>query len=301
MSWIQILIDANLDDAESFEDALLNLGSLAVTLQDAADQPLYEPPIGSTPLWQRTRVIGLFETNTNIDLICAALHNQFTAFDDTLYRIEIVEDQAWERAWMANFKPIQCGARLWICPSWCDIPDKQAVNLMLDPGLAFGTGTHPTTHLCLQWLDGLYLKNKTLVDYGCGSGILAIAGLLLGTTHATAIDNDPQALIATRDNAERNHIDEKKLTVIYPREIPEKLQSDVLVANILAQPLIDLASNICALLKSGGDIALSGILEDQTQAVMQAYKPWIDWQAPTIKEGWVRLSGKKYNIVCNLQ
>lgn len=291
MSWIQILIDSNLDDAESFESALLNLGSLAVTLQDAADQPLYEPPVGSTPLWQRTRVIGLFEANTNIDLICAALQNQFAAFNDSMYRIEIVEDQAWERAWMDNFKPIQCGTRLWICPSWCDIPDKQAVNLMLDPGLAFGTGTHPTTHLCLQWLDGLDVKNKTLIDYGCGSGILAIASLLLGVAHATAIDNDPQALIATRDNAQRNNIDTQKLTIIYPREIPRNLQTDVLVANILAQPLIDLANNIGALLKSGGDIALSGILEDQAQAVMQAYKPWIDWQTPTIKDGWVRLSG----------
>lgn len=297
MSWIQILIDAKFDDAETFEDALLTLGSVAVTLQDAADQPLYEPPLGSTPLWQHTRVIGLFEANADIDLICAALKNEFNSFNEQMYRVEIVEDQAWERAWMDSFKPIACGKRLWICPSWCDIPDKSAVNLMLDPGLAFGTGTHPTTHLCLQWLDGLNLKNKTLIDYGCGSGILAIAALLLGATHATAIDNDPQALIATHDNAGRNHINEEQLTIIYPRQISKELQADVMVANILAQPLIDLASNICALLKSGGEIALSGILEEQHQQVMNAYSAWVNWDAPTIKDGWVRLSGKKHSVI----
>ena len=164
---------------------------------------------------------------------------------------------------------------------------------MLDPGLAFGTGTHPTTHLCLSWLDNIDTKNKTLIDYGCGSGILAIAGLLLGAVHATAIDNDPQALIATRDNAARNNINAKNLSIIYPREISDNLKTDIVVANILAQPLIDLSENICGLLKSGGEVALSGILEDQTEEVMNAYAKWIDWQAPTIKEGWSRLNGVK--------
>jgi len=294
MHWIQISINSNLEDAEPLEEALLDLGSVAVTLQDAADQPLYEPPLGTTPLWYKTRVIGLFEAASNIDLVCAALQNQFPQLTQNDYRVEIVEEQAWERVWMENFKPIRCGKRLWICPSWCEIPDKSAVNLMLDPGLAFGTGTHPTTHLCLAWLEGLDIKNKTLIDYGCGSGILAIAGLLLGATHATAIDNDPQALIATRDNAGRNKIDDKNLSIIYPREIPRNLKIDIVVANILAQPLIDLSENICALLKSGGEIALSGILEDQAEAVMNAYAKWIDWQAPIIKDGWVRLSGKKH-------
>ena len=293
MHWIQILINAGLEDAEPIEEALLNLGSVAVTLQDAADQPLYEPPVGTTPLWHKTRVIGLFEAETNMDLVCAALDNQFQNLTKNDYRVEIVENQAWERVWMEDFKPIRCGARLWICPSWCAIPDQHAVNLKLDPGLAFGTGTHPTTYLCLSWLDGLNINSKTLVDYGCGSGILAIAGLLLGATHATAIDNDPQALIATRDNAERNNIDDKNLNVIYPREIPKNVKADIMIANILAQPLIDLADNICALLKNGGAIALSGVLEDQATAVMGAYDKWIDWQAPTIKEGWVRLSGAK--------
>jgi ribosomal protein L11 methyltransferase len=293
MHWIQILINARLADAEPIEEALLNLGSVAVTLQDAADQPLYEPPIGTTPLWHKTRVIGLFEAETNMDLVCAALQNQFPQLNNNDYRAEIVENQVWERVWMEDFKPIRCGKRLWICPSWCAIPDKSAVNLILDPGLAFGTGTHPTTHLCLAWLDGLDIKNKTLIDYGCGSGILTIAGLLLGATHATAIDNDPQALIATRDNAERNNIDDKNLSIIYPREIPEDLKADFMIANILAQPLIDLSGNICGLLKIGGEIALSGILEDQAEAVMNAYAQWINWQAPTVKEGWVRLSGRK--------
>jgi len=293
MHWIQILINARLEDAEALEDALLNLGSVAVTLQDAADQPLYEPPLGTTPLWYKTRVIGLFEAEANMDLVYAALHNQFSQLTKNDYRVEIVEDQAWERVWMDSFKPICCGKRLWICPSWCDIPDASAVNLMLDPGLAFGTGTHPTTHLCLSWLDNIDTKNKTLIDYGCGSGILAIAGLLLGAVHATAIDNDPQALIATRDNAARNNINAKNLSIIYPREISDNLKTDIVVANILAQPLIDLSENICGLLKSGGEVALSGILEDQTEEVMNAYAKWIDWQAPTIKEGWSRLNGVK--------
>jgi ribosomal protein L11 methyltransferase len=293
MHWIQILIDARLEEAETLEDALLNLGSVAVTLQDAADQPLYEPPLGTTPLWHKTRIIGLFEADVDMDLVCAALQNQFLILTKNDYRVEIVEDQAWERAWMDSFKPIRCGSRLWICPSWCAIPDNTAVNLMLDPGLAFGTGTHPTTHLCLSWLDGLDLKNKTLIDYGCGSGILTIAGLLLGATHAMAIDNDPQALIATRDNAARNNIDDKKLAVIYPREIPKNIQANIMIANILAQPLIDLSSTICSLLKSGGEIALSGILEEQADMVMQAYNEQIVWQAPIIKEGWVILNGIK--------
>lgn len=293
MPWIQIIVDVPLNQAETLEDTLLGIGSVAVTLQDAADQPLYEPPLGSTPLWEHTRVMGLFEADTDIDLIKAALQNEFPALTNEQYRIDIVEDQAWERAWMENFKPIRCGNKLWVCPSWCDIPDKHAVNLLLDPGLAFGTGTHPTTHLCLSWLDEIDLKNKTLIDYGCGSGILAIAALLLGATHATAIDNDPQALIATYDNAQRNNINTQQLTIIYPREINNTLQTDVIIANILAQPLVALASTICSLLKQQGVIALSGILEEQAPSVMQAYATWITWQPMVCKDGWVRLSGSK--------
>jgi ribosomal protein L11 methyltransferase len=192
---------------------------------------------------------------------------------------------------MDDFKPMAFGKRLWICPSWHTPPDKDAVNIFLDPGLAFGSGTHPTTALCLEWLEGCPLQDKDLIDYGCGSGILAIAGLKLGAQHAWGVDNDPQALKASQVNAEKNSVKERLITYL-PEQMPD-IEADVLVANILANPLIELRDKLAHLVRPGGHIALSGILEEQQEQVMQAYSEHFQMAPATIKEGWVRLEGRR--------
>jgi ribosomal protein L11 methyltransferase len=292
MPWIQIKLDVRPDHAEVIEDALLEAGSVSVTMVDAGDQPLYEPVIGTTPLWDVTRILGLLDAQANIDGIVAYLMASYaTAYPDEpfpVYKIEILEDKDWERSWMDNFHPIQFGSRLWVVPSWCKIPDENAVNLMLDPGLAFGTGTHPTTSLCLQWLDGKDVQDKRVIDYGCGSGILGIAALLLGAKDMTGVDIDPQAILATDDNAQRNNVSSDKYDVYLPENAPS-FAADVVLANILAGPLVELADTLTPLVKIGGDLVLSGLLEDQIGPIVEAYSPWFDFTPHAIDEGWVRL------------
>lgn len=212
--------------------------------------------------------------------------------ENCAYKIEQIEDKDWEREWMDNFHPMQFGKRLWICPSWRPVPDESAVNVMLDPGLAFGTGTHPTTALCLQWLDGLDLANKTVIDFGCGSGILAIAALKLGAKQAIGIDIDPQAIQASRDNAERNGVSDR-LSLFLAKDQPENLQADIVVANILAGPLKELATPITQLLKKNGHLGLSGILTSQAESVCQAYQHSINLDDVTEKDEWCRITGNK--------
>ncbi|GAA4648429.1 50S ribosomal protein L11 methyltransferase [Kistimonas scapharcae] len=289
MSWIQIKLDSTAEQAEHLEDSLLELGACAVTLQDACDQPLYEPELGTTPLWNQTRIIGLFDAATDMDSVVEAL--KASAADHfSAHRVEIVEDKDWEREWMVHFHPMKFGQRLWICPSWKDVPDPDGVNLMLDPGLAFGTGTHPTTALCLEWLESLNIENQLVVDYGCGSGILGIASLLLGASRFVGVDTDPQALEASTINAERNHISHDRFDVHYPDATPA-IKADVMVANILAGPLTSLAPTLAELTRSGGHLALSGILAEQAEAVSEAYSEWFTMSPPVEKEGWVRLDG----------
>ncbi|MCK9563411.1 MAG: 50S ribosomal protein L11 methyltransferase [Bacteroidales bacterium] len=296
MAWLQVHLFAERADTEAVEDALLHCGAVSVTLADSADDPILEPGVGETPLWETVKVSGLFELPADQALLSAsflALRPDFSAAD---LHWESVEDQAWERAWMDHFEPIQCGRRLWICPSWREPPDPGAVNLRLDPGLAFGSGTHPTTFLCLQWLDGLDLAGKTVIDYGCGSGILGIAALLLGAARVIAVDNDPQALIATRDNLERNDLDPARLAVYLPGEAPETLVeggADILVANILAGPLIGLASRLAALTAADGQLCLSGLTGEQAPEVMAAY-PTFAFDPPAAREEWVRLTARAH-------
>lgn len=285
-AWLQLHVTSNRESAESIEEALLNAGAVSVTLTDHADNPILEPGVGETPLWDQINVTALFEGDASPEVIVQQL--DLPAGE---YHWEELEDQAWERAWMDDFQPIQCGTRLWICPSWQSPPDANAVNLILDPGLAFGSGTHPTTFLCMQWLDGLDVGGKAVVDYGCGSGILGIAALLLGASNVIAIDNDPQALIATRDNLHRNHLDEHRLQTCLPEDIPG-VAADIVIANILAGPLVDLAPQISGLLTNNGKLALSGIMSHQADAVKAAY-PDINFATPTIIEDWVRLDGAK--------
>ena len=286
MPWLQLRITSQRQQAQSIEDGLLDAGALSVTLEDNADQPILEPGLGETPLWDSTRITGLFDATIDTQKI----DQQLTALlTNTESRWELLEDKDWEREWMANYHPIQCGNRLWICPSWQTPPAPEAVNLLLDPGLAFGTGTHPTTFLCLQWLDRLNLQDKHVIDYGCGSGILAIAALLLGAKTATGIDIDPQALTATNDNATRNHIDPVRINTFFPEKSPNET-ADIVIANILSGPLTELAQTLAALTRPGGLLCLSGIMQSQADIVMQSYAQWFDFDPVASKEEWVRLT-----------
>jgi ribosomal protein L11 methyltransferase len=295
MTWLQLRLDTNPASAPKLEDALLEIGAAAVTMEDNADQPVYEPGVGETPMWQQTRVTGLFTADTDMDAILSALES---LYGEALppNRCEILEDRDWIREWMDSYHPIQCGERLWICPSWREPVDPKAVNLLLDPGLAFGTGTHPTTWLCMQWLDQQNLDGLTVIDYGCGSGILGIAALLLGAKKVIAIDNDPQALTATRDNAQRNNIDDSRIDCLLPEQIPANLHGDVMVANILAGPLISLAPNLAACLDADTPICLSGILNTQAEELLDCYRQWFNTLELTTKDEWVRINGVKKPI-----
>lgn len=290
MPWIQLKLQSTGAHSDIIEDTLLDLGAVSVTLEDSADQPLFEPPPGATPIWDDVTYTGLFDANTDMDLVEMALRNALG--HDIPIRIEALEDKHWEREWMKSYKPIPFGSRLWVCPSWLTPPNPNAINMMLDPGLAFGTGTHPTTAMCLQWLDGHDISGKTVMDFGCGSGILAIAAALLGAKKVICIDNDPQALLATRENAARNKV-EKRLEVLAPEQLQPDTQVDVMLANILAGPLIQLAEKLSAYTCSGGDIVLSGILADQADSVSDAYARWCNMDAPLQTDDWIRLHGRK--------
>ncbi|MAZ05822.1 MAG: 50S ribosomal protein L11 methyltransferase [Halomonas sp.] len=295
MPWIQLQIPADPDNADQLEDLLMEMGCGAVSMEDAADQPLYEPDPGTTPLWSQTTVTGLFDSDRDIEQLCADVRNAWhQQTQQALPEIEVtlVEDKDWERAWMDDFQPLKFGERLWIVPSWHEAPDPDAANLMLDPGLAFGTGTHPTTALCLEWLDGQDVQGKQVIDYGCGSGILGLAALLLGANLVIGVDTDPQALEASRENARRNGVDDSKLALYLPEDEPDK-QADVMLANILAQPLIGLAPHLASRTRPGVDLVLSGILSNQVREVVAAYEPWFVMDEPEQREEWIRLTGRR--------
>lgn len=292
MPWIQIKINSNAAVAESLSDTLMEIGAVSVTFQDTHDNPVYEPLPGETRLWGDTDVIGLFDATTDMHQVVVVLSQNPQLGTDFFYKIEQIEDKDWEREWMDNFHPMQFGQRLWICPSWREIPDPKAVNVMLDPGLAFGTGTHPTTSLCLAWLDGLDLQGKTVIDFGCGSGILAIAALKLGASKAIGIDIDPQAIQASRDNAERNGVADK-LELYLSEQQPDNLSADVVIANILAGPLRELAPLIRILPNATGIIGLSGVLASQAESVCQAYAETFELDPVAEKEEWCRITGRR--------
>ena len=291
MPWIQIRINATAKTADKVSNMLLGRGAQAVTFMDAKDVPVYEPMPGETPLWGETEVMGLFDAETDPAPTIAFFQQIFG--EDVGYKVEQLEDKDWVREWMDHFHPMQFGERLWICPSWRDVPDPEAVNVMLDPGLAFGTGTHPTTALCLQWLDGLDLAGKTVVDFGCGSGILGIAALKLGAARVIGIDIDPQAIQASRDNAMRNGVADQ-IELYLPADQPQDVEADVVVANILAGPLRELAPLIAGHGKAGSLMALSGVLESQAPELEIIYGQWFEMDPTAVKEEWCRLSGRKH-------
>ncbi|WP_405078744.1 50S ribosomal protein L11 methyltransferase [Pectobacterium carotovorum] len=292
MPWIQLKINTSGKVAEQLGDVMMESGAVSVTFQDTHDTPVFEPLPGETRLWGDTDAIALYDAETDMNAVIAMLEQEPLLGVDFKHKIEQLEDKDWEREWMDNFHPMQFGKRLWICPSWRDIPDPNAVNVMLDPGLAFGTGTHPTTALCLQWLDGLDLEGKTIIDFGCGSGILAIAALKLGAARAIGIDIDPQAIQASRDNAQRNGVSER-LELYLPKDQPADLSADVVVANILAGPLRELAPLISDLPKAGGHLGLSGVLATQADGVAEAYADKFTLDPVAEREEWCRITGQR--------
>ncbi|CDH32488.1 50S ribosomal protein L11 methyltransferase [Xenorhabdus bovienii] len=292
MPWIQLRLNTTGQQAEALGDELMESGAVSVTFQDSHDTPIFEPLPGETRLWGDTDVIGLYDAEMDMKAVVGQLEQIPQLGKGFLHKIEQLEDKDWEREWMDNFHPMCFGNRLWICPSWREVPEPDAVNVMLDPGLAFGTGTHPTTSLCLQWLDGLDLTGKTVIDFGCGSGILAIAALKLGAKQAIGIDIDPQAIQASRDNAERNGVS-AQLTLYLSKDQPADLKCDIVIANILAGPLRELAPIIGSLPKSGGLLGLSGVLASQAEGVAQAYNNEFIIDPIAEQEEWCRITGIK--------
>lgn len=289
MPWTQLTITSTAEHAERLAQALTAAGAIAVTLVDAADHPVLEPRPGETPVWPNTRVVALFEADTDITPLYAALSPHLSPAERASWHSECLADQAWERTWLEHFRPLRLGRRLWICPGDQTPPEPDAVVVRLDPGLAFGTGTHPTTALCLEWLDGATLTGRTMIDYGCGSGILAIAAAKLGAAGVRAVDIDPQALTATRDNAARNDV-ERRIRTGTPESL-ERTPADLLVANILAGPLVELAPDLITLIKPGGDLVLSGLLREQVDEVQRAYAAAITWSPMASRDEWACLHG----------
>lgn len=291
MPWLQVIFTTDRERVPLIETALDAAGALAVTLGDAGDEPQLEPAPGATPLWRELRITALFEDDADsrarAKKLAVLLSDQLAA--PPLF--ERLEDQPWERAWMVDFAPTRFGKRLWVCPRGQSPEEDDAAIVELDPGLAFGTGHHPTTALCLRWLDHMDLCGRTLVDYGCGSGILAIAALKLGADRAIAIDYDPQALEATAANATENRVTDR--LTICPPEVQPGQASDLLVANILAGPLVELAPRLATLVRPSGYLALSGLLRDQITDVSVAYRPYFDLDDPLIEEDWALLSGRR--------
>ncbi len=292
MPWLQLKLNTNDQFSDEIGEFMMTLGALSVTLMDAKDVPILEPAPGETPLWHELSMMMLFDADVNTQSILQQWQANPLSEKASPAKFEQLEDKDWEREWMDRFEAMKFGNRLWICPSWKPIPDPDAVNVMLDPGLAFGTGTHPTTALCLEWLDSIDLTGKTLIDFGCGSGILAIAALKLGASKVYAVDIDPQAILATQENAKRNQVFDERLEVDYPSMLKGKI-TDIVVANILAGPLVELSSEIANHCASNGLIALSGILDSQAEETRNAYLQWFEMNQAVFKEDWTRLDGKK--------
>jgi len=291
MAWHQISVISDEALASGLSDFFSDLGAVSVTYMSAESKPVYEPNIGETRIWEQTKTIALFELDASPELI----HDLFTQkFADKVTRdwhAEVLADQTWERSWMEHYKPMKFGQRLWVYPSGQEQEENGTVSLVLDPGLAFGTGTHPTTALCLEWLASHDVTGKTVIDFGCGSGILAVAAVLLGAKEAVAVDIDPQALIATVDNAQKNNVEAKIKTILAEDFTP--VAADLVLANILAKPLIELSENITSLVKNDGQLVLSGILKEQAAQVNAAYQHAFTIQPASIQDDWCRLDGVK--------
>jgi ribosomal protein L11 methyltransferase len=292
MAWSEVCICVPRQAAKATEQALEDLGSLAITLEDDADNPVLEPGPGETPLWPSLVVRGLFESGINRSSILSGLAHIPGADRPGVIQWREVDDRDWERAWMDRFTPMCFGKSLWIVPSGMEAPvDPAAIAISLDPGLAFGTGTHPTTALCLEWLDGVDCDQKKVVDYGCGSGVLGIAAALKGARGVDCVDNDPQALEATAMNAMRNAV-EGRIHCSLPQDF-ECSAADIVLANILAGPLVELSDTLADTLRPGGMLLMSGVLSDQVTSVTAAYEGRAKLLEVSEQEGWARILMEK--------
>ena len=297
MPFLELSLTARLEQQPRVEEALQDLGALSITLRDADaetpdEQAIFEPGVGELPLWPTITLNALFDADADRRGLAEALGELLPWLEPAQLAFAEVEDQDWERAWMDQFQPMPFGRRLWIYPWNIEPPPgDDSVVVRLDPGLAFGSGTHPTTALCLEWLDGLDLAGRSVVDYGCGSGVLAIAALKLGAASAVGVDNDPQALLASRDNAERNGVAER-LALYLPKDHVAD-PAEVFVANILAGPLGELAPLFAAAAKPGAPFAISGILDGQQDELLARYDEWFDALRVDTRDGWVRISGRR--------
>lgn len=300
MANLQLTLTTTREYAELYADTLSEAGALAVTLLDAKEEPIFEPKPNTTPLWGMTMIVGLFELNSDVDAIKSFLQDQLGEAALETFSIHTLPDQAWERVCMDQFHPMQFGQHLWICPSWEIPPDPLATTILLDPGLAFGTGTHPTTRLCLEWLDAHPPTKQRVLDYGCGSGILGIAALKLAASQVYAIDYDPQALQSTKDNAQKNGYTDNHIITLLPEGFTPALacpngipNTDLILANILTNPLITLAPQFAEWLKPNGQLVLSGILTTQIDTLLPIYDKWFENSQVTILEQWCRITFNK--------
>ena len=288
MPWLKISFAVKKAQLDIVSDQLEQAGAQAVTIEDAGDHPLFDQLDGEQPVWGSSLVTGLFNAERGLDAVLAGLANSFAPHTLPDYQVETLADQDWERSWMDRFQPMQYGAGLWICPTWCEPPDSDATNIMLDPGLAFGSGSHETTRLCMQWLSAQVLAGKSIIDYGCGSGILAITALKLGAVNALGVDIDPQALLASRKNAELNHVGEK-LQLALPENVSEQIEADIIFANILAGTLLELKSQLLGYRKPHGVLILSGVLQSQKGLIYEAFEAGNSVQV--VSEGdWLMMS-----------
>jgi len=291
VKWQQIHCQTTQANQAQLSDYLETEGAVSITFQDAADQPVFEPLPNETPMWSAIIITALFPIEQDITFVLLGLK---ALGDDIVQAVkqEQLEEQVWERAWMDDFQPMQFGERVWIYPSQFAVPDDDCIAILLDPGLAFGTGTHPTTALCLTWLDQHPPKQLSVIDYGCGSGILAIAAVKLGAKYVLATDIDEQALLATRDNQQRNQIMAEQIQCYLPEDLPHQTV-DVIMANILAAPLLRLAENFAQRLKPSGRLLLSGILETQAEQILATYQPYFSDFHMSKHEGWMSISAQK--------
>lgn len=296
MPWRQVTVRIDGERARAAEELLGELGAVSVTLRDAGDEPVFQLDRDSTPLWQEIIATGLFSGDTDTTPVIRRIRVELQLTAADAITVDTLEDQDWERAWMEDFHPVRFGRRLWVCPSWSEPPDPSAVNLMMDPGLAFGSGTHPTTAMCLEWLEARSqkgaLEDQYVIDYGCGSGILAIAALKLGASRALGVDNDPQAVTATGNNREANGIATERLTAALPGE-HDTTPADVVIANILSGPLQELMPTLAALVRPGGQLVLSGVLSEQTTALLECYAAHFDMEPPRRQDEWICVAGRR--------
>ena len=290
--WSELKIKVSSENALLVEEELFSSGAAVVTFLDADNQPIYAEDTDKTPLWTDICIVSLFPQDVDLGPICRSLvHNQ-PAINSSDIEIHLLKDQDWVNKWMSDIKPQQFGNRLWIYPSWITPSKISVTNMILDPGLAFGTGSHPTTSLCLNWLDLNLRQSQHIIDYGCGSGILAIAAALLGASKVYAVDNDPQAITATLSNLKKNRISNQLIQTFLPEALP-RVEADLLIANILANPLLQLSKIFLNLIKPSGKIVLSGILEEQVEKIVYHYKSQFEFEDPQLNDGWALIAGSR--------